>query len=100
MGFLPVAASENIRNKYMRYLKTIFSIDNEVYSRQFQKQLDETEILSAGPYLDVSDSFEKGKSIEGLIEECEKEDDCVIIENQVINVIINFTLDGMDYRVE
>lgn len=34
------------------------------------------------------------------IEECEKEDDCVIIENQVINVIINFTLDGMDYRVE
>ena len=34
------------------------------------------------------------------IEECEKEDDCVIIENQVINVIINVTLDGMDYRVE
>lgn len=34
------------------------------------------------------------------IGECEKEDDCVIIENQVINVIINFTLDGMDYRVE
>ena len=34
------------------------------------------------------------------IEECEKEDDCVFIENQVINVIINFTLDGMDYRVE
>jgi integrase len=34
------------------------------------------------------------------IEECEKEDDCVIIENQVINVIINFTLDGMEYKVE
>ncbi|MGN0105804.1 integrase [Methanobrevibacter ruminantium] len=34
------------------------------------------------------------------IGECEKEDDCVIIENQVINVIINFSLDGMDYRVE
>lgn len=34
------------------------------------------------------------------IGECEKEDDCVFIENQVINVIINFTLDGMDYRVE
>lgn len=29
-----------------------------------------------------------------------KEDNCVIIENQVINVIINFTLDGMDYNVE
>lgn len=34
------------------------------------------------------------------IGECEKEDDCVIIENQVINVIINFTLDGMEYKVE
>ena len=34
------------------------------------------------------------------IGECEKEDDCVFIENQVINVIINFSLDGMDYRVE
>ena len=34
------------------------------------------------------------------IGECEKEDDCVIIENQVINVIINFNLDGMDFRVE
>jgi hypothetical protein len=33
-------------------------------------------------------------------EECEKEDDCVIIENQVINIVINFSLDGMDYRVE
>ena len=29
-----------------------------------------------------------------------KEDNCVIIENQVINVIINFNLDGMDFRVE
>jgi integrase len=34
------------------------------------------------------------------IGECEKEDDCVIIENQVINIIINFTLDGMEYKVE
>ena len=34
------------------------------------------------------------------IGECEKEDDCVIIENQVINIVINFSLDGMDYRVE
>ena len=34
------------------------------------------------------------------IGECEKEDDCVFIENQVINVIINFTLDGMEYKVE
>ncbi len=29
-----------------------------------------------------------------------KDDSSVVIENQVINVIINFTLDGMEYKVE
>lgn len=29
-----------------------------------------------------------------------KGDDSVVIENQVINIVISFTLDGMDYKVE
>ncbi len=29
-----------------------------------------------------------------------KEDTNTVIENQVINIIINFTLDGMEYKVE
>ena len=29
-----------------------------------------------------------------------KGDECIVIEKQVVNIIINFTLDGMDYRVE
>lgn len=33
------------------------------------------------------------------IEECEKEDDCVIIEKQEINIVINFSLDGKDFRI-
>ena len=28
------------------------------------------------------------------------DDSSVVIENQVINIIINFTLDGMEYKVE
>ena len=69
MAFSPVKASEHITDKYMRYLNTIFSIDNEVYNRQLQSLLKAKTTFSAGPYLDVTDSFEKGKSIEELIEE-------------------------------
>lgn len=29
-----------------------------------------------------------------------EEDTNTVIENQVINIIINFTLDGMEYKVE
>ena len=69
MSFSPVAASEHIYDKYRRYLKTIFAIDDPVYNRQFHEQLDNRRTLVAGPYLDVSDSFVKGKSIAELIEE-------------------------------
>ena len=67
MSFSPVEASEHITEKYGRYLHTIFSIDNEIYNKQFQDQLSSMKLLATGPYLDVSDSFEKGLSIEELI---------------------------------
>ena len=69
MGFSPVAASEHIYDKYRRYLKTIFAIDDPVYNQQFQQLLENRRTLVAGPYLDVSDSFIKGKSLEDMISE-------------------------------
>ena len=69
MGFSPVEASEHITKKYKRYLKTIFSIDNDIYNKQFHDLLSDQKSLAAGPFLDVSDSFEKGKSIFELIKE-------------------------------
>ena len=69
MSFSPVAASEHIYDKYRRYLKTIFAIDDPVYNQQFQQLLENRRTLVAGPYLDVSDSFVKGKSIEEMISE-------------------------------
>lgn len=67
MAFSPVEASRHITEKYSRYLHTIFSIDNETYNKQLQDQLERMDLLSTGPYLDVSDSFEKGSSLEDLI---------------------------------
>lgn len=68
MAFSPVEASKNITEKYSRYLHTIFSIENDIYNRQLKEQLESMQLLATGPYLDVSDSFEKGLSLEELMD--------------------------------
>ena len=65
--FSPVQASAELTRKYYRYLKTIFRFQDIDYQSQFEAQLSGSETLAAGPYLDVTDSFEKGKSIAELI---------------------------------
>lgn len=69
MQFSPVAASESIVEKYKRYLRTIFQISDDSYQKQFEDALNQSGILEKGPYLDVSDSFVKGKSVAELIDE-------------------------------
>ncbi|MGI6343533.1 MAG: DEAD/DEAH box helicase [Bacillota bacterium] len=67
MAFAPVRASRQITEKYLRYLRTIFQIGDSEYARQFEQALSRPGAFSAGPYLDVSDSFETGQSIDQLI---------------------------------
>ena len=67
MGFSPIKASEEITEKYKRYLKTIFHIADEEYAIQLERELNGKEILAKGPYLDAVDSFKKGQSINELI---------------------------------
>lgn len=69
MSFKPIDASKNIVEEYQRYLQTIFKIDDPEYQRQLEQQLKEPGTLSAGPYLDVIDSFLPGKSLNDLIKE-------------------------------
>ena len=68
MKFSPVEASERITEKYKRYLKTIFQITDKDYAEQLKAELDQPEILAKGPYLDVVDSFKRGKTIRKFIE--------------------------------
>lgn len=67
MAFSPVAASKQIVDKYERYLNTIFNIADRRYSEGFQNALKEMIAFSSGPYLDVTDSFVKGASLQELI---------------------------------
>lgn len=69
MSFSPVSASSNIVKKYKRYLGTMFGISNLDYYSQFNKELERENILSSGSYIDVTDAFVKGKTLEELITE-------------------------------
>lgn len=68
MAFSPVEASENITKKYYRYLKTAFRI-GPPYADKFENLLKDGKSLAKGPFLDITDTFEKGHSLNELIEE-------------------------------
>lgn len=65
--FNPVKASKNIKEEFINYVETSFSFSEKSLREQFVRELDK--IVAAGPYLEVNDVFQSGKSIEQLIEE-------------------------------
>ena len=69
MAFNIIKASKNISAKYRRYLKTMFDIKDSEYKKIFDKRLEENKIFEKGPFLDVTNSFSKGKNLKELIEE-------------------------------
>ena len=66
MAFSPVSATKDITEKYNRYLSTIFSFADKEYQSQFMAALDSTP-FAKGPFLELTDSFEKGSSINEMI---------------------------------
>lgn len=88
--FNPIEASDNIKEEFISYISTSFHIADQEYAKQFADELNKKNIVSKGPYLDISDSFEAGKNIEALIEEGqlsplfrELESDCKESEKEV-----------------
>lgn len=67
MKFNPIQASSEITNTYKSYLRTIFKLNDQNYQRQFIQEIEKEDCISKGPYLDVTNSFLKGKSIQDLI---------------------------------
>ncbi|WP_341547454.1 DEAD/DEAH box helicase [Desulfitobacterium sp. THU1] len=61
--------STSIVDKYKRYLETIFEINDPAYANQFKKELSQEATLAKGPFIDVTDSFQKGRDITSLISE-------------------------------
>lgn len=69
MSFNPITASEKIKNYYLRYIETAFFISDKTYFDQFSEKLANDSAFSKGPYLEATDSFKAGKSLDELIKE-------------------------------
>ena len=69
MGFDILSATRHITDKYTRYLKTMFDIADPQYKKLFDQEMERIGSFYKGPYLDVVDSFENGKTVPELIKE-------------------------------
>jgi len=67
--FSPISAAENIKDEFIGYISTLFHISDQAYASQFLSALREEGSIAKGPYLDISDSYKTGHSLEELIEE-------------------------------
>lgn len=79
MIFRPSESSKEITNFYKRYLLTTFSTNNDKYNEQLKKELEKDKAIADGPYISISDPFEKGKKISELVEEG-------ILSNEILNL--------------
>ena len=69
MGINALEVSESIKKTYINYLTTTFEFENEYLTEQFKSKLQEEDFVVKGPILDITPTFDKGKSIMELIKE-------------------------------
>lgn len=69
MLFRPSESSKRIVDFYRRYLLTTFSTNNEDYNKQLKELLSAEKAISDGPYISMSDPYDKGMSLVELAEE-------------------------------
>lgn len=62
MLFRPAESSKRIVEFYRNYLITTFATNNQDYNRQLKQALNQKDAISVGPYISLSDMFEKGKT--------------------------------------
>ena len=66
--FHPILASENIRNGFIDYITTAFHMSDAEYDHLLKEELRKEGYIAKGPYLEVSGSYQTGKSISELIQ--------------------------------
>jgi len=64
--FNPIEASNNIKQSFVDYISTSFSIADPHYQQLFREALMKDEVISKGPFLDIGGSFKSGKSLQEL----------------------------------
>lgn len=63
----PINATNLIKNNYLRYLRTLYPIQDERLKADYWRVLEQEDTLVKGPLLEATPEFKKGRSIEDLI---------------------------------
>jgi len=68
MSLNPVEVTEEIKKRYLGYLKTTFHVDDPEISSLFHERLEKKECIK-GPILEITPPYKTGSSLEDLIRE-------------------------------
>ena len=69
MLFRPAESSKEIVDFYRRYLLSTFKTNKEYYNKQMEEQLSQDGTIANGPFISMSDSYAKDRSIRELVQE-------------------------------
>jgi hypothetical protein len=69
MSIHPITTTEHLRDQYIRYLKTIYSFQDNRLRKQFSEAIESPEALVKGPILEASPPFVGTVSIKNLVDE-------------------------------
>lgn len=69
MSMDPIKTTEYINEKYKEYISSILSVKDKRLKEKAFKKISEGNKFIKGPYLEITPEFEKGKSINNLIED-------------------------------
>jgi len=64
--FNPAKAADEIKKEYMGYISTTYHFRNPQVQSKFEQELNR--VVSNGPFVEIKDTFESGKSIKQLID--------------------------------
>ncbi len=66
--FNPIKASDNIKQSFVDYISTSFSIADSHYQWSFRNALLKDGVIGKGPFLDIGGSYKSGKCLKELAE--------------------------------
>ncbi len=64
--FNPAEASNKIKEEFIDYIVTSFSIADQKYNDLFKEKLNKQGVISKGPFVDIKDIFKSGKTLASL----------------------------------
>lgn len=63
----PIQTTQHIRDSYIRYLKSIYPVQDSAIQSLFWQELERPELLVKGPLLEAAAPFQQGRSIQELV---------------------------------